>query len=356
MIKALVVEDSAVVREYLIHILNSDPEIIVIGSAVNGEEAIAFLKNTIPDVITMDIHMPRMDGFEATRRIMETTPVPIVIVSGSTNRSEVAITMQALEAGALTFIARPLGIGSPGYKEEAETFNKTVKLMSEIKVVHRWNSATKGRFTQAAGTDYRKPVDKKTIDAEIDMIAIGASTGGPIAIKKILSILPGTVPAPILIVQHISLGFVYGMADWLNRDSISSVSVASHGETVYPGHAYLAPDGFHMGITTEGRIILANGEPEYGLRPSVSFLFRSVLNSYGKRASGVLLTGMGKDGALELLQMRKNGCLTFAQNEASSVVNGMPGEAVRLDAADFVLSPEEIAVTLGKIVALKRRP
>jgi two-component system, chemotaxis family, protein-glutamate methylesterase/glutaminase len=351
MINVLVVEDSPVVREYLVHILSSDPDIRVVGTAGDGEEAMEFVKDRRPDVITMDIHMPRMDGFEATRRIMETVPTPIIIVSGSTNRSEVVLSLQAIEAGALTFIARPAGLGSPAYEDDARSFVQTVKLMSEIKMVRRWGGASKGRERSINGEIAEEiTADAKVPHAEIKIIAIGASTGGPMVIKSLLEMLPERMPVPMLIVQHIAHGFIQGFTDWLNLSASVPVRIAAQGEAAAPGCAYVSPDDVHMGITPEGRILLATGEPEHGLRPSVSHLFRSVADAYGANAAGILLTGMGRDGSEELLSIRKRGGVTFVQDEASSVVNGMPGEAVKMGAADFILPPESIARMLMKML------
>jgi two-component system chemotaxis response regulator CheB len=347
MIKVLVVEDSPVVREFLVHILNSDPEIHAIGTAQNGQEAIEAVKNKKPDIITMDIHMPEMDGYEATRRIMETHPVPIVIVSGSTSVGEVATTFRAMEAGALAVIARPKGIGHPDYETTAKELIQIVKLMSEVKVVRRWPRSKK----EAPLPTLQGEVGKSL--PAIQVVAIGASTGGPTALQTILSGLPRDLPVPVLIVQHISAGFVEGFAHWLGQSSGFPVHIASEGEYLLPGHAYIAPEGFHMMVKTHNRITLSRAEPNNGLRPSVSYLFNSVAQVFGQNAIGILLTGMGKDGAQELKLMKDKGATTIAQDEASSVVHGMPGEAIRVSAVTYVLPPERIAALLAGLVKAK---
>ncbi|MBI4462806.1 MAG: chemotaxis-specific protein-glutamate methyltransferase CheB [Acidobacteria bacterium] len=354
MTKVLVVEDSPVLRELLVHILTSDPEIQVVGTASNGKEALEFLQANRPDVITMDIHMPKMDGLEATRRIMETQPRPIVIVSGSSTLGEATIAFRALEAGALAVVQRPRGMADPHYVASAEQLVQTVKLMSEVKVVRRWPRP--GREAAAAVPSAVPPVELKRLPAEVEVICLGASTGGPQVLLTILSGLPKNFPVPLLVVQHMTPGFVQGFVEWLGQSSGFSVQVAAPGEYLRPGRAYVAPDGFHMGVDRTRRIVLSEHEPENGLRPSVSYLFRSVANVYGERAVGVLLTGMGRDGAEELKLMKEKGAVTIGQDEESSVVYGMPAEAVRLEAATYVLSFHRIATALAQLVVKKASP
>ncbi len=344
MIKVLVVEDSPVVREFLVHILNSAPEIQVIGTARNGKEAIETLRDKKPDIITMDIHMPDMDGFEATRRIMETQPVPIVIVSGSLSVGEIATSFKAVEAGALTVIARPKGIGHPDYEKTAKELIQTVKLMSEIKVVKRWPRTKKKTPPPTPGVEVRKALQA------IHVVAIGASTGGPLVLQAILSGLPRDFSVPVLIVQHISAGFLEGFTHWLAQYSSFPVHIACEGEYLLPGHTYVAPEGFHMMVKNRNHIALSTAEPDNGLRPSVSYLFKSVAQVFGQNSIGVLLTGMGKDGAQELRLMKDKGAITIAQDKASSIVHGMPGEAIKLSAATYVLPPERIAALLASLV------
>ncbi len=343
-IKVLVVDDSPTIREYLTYIINSDPGLRVIGQAVDGEEALKLTRRERPDVITMDINMPKMNGLEATRKIMEEIPTPIVIVTASWDVRDVKTTFLAMEAGALAALGRPAGINSPDYEENVQEITRTLKLLSEVKVVKRWPK--KAIKTVSA---LKVEAEPDLIPDEIKLIAIGASTGGPIAIQTILSKLSHRLTAPTLIVQHISPGFIQGLADWLAASSKSPVHIASHGETILEGHVYLAPDGLNMGVAKSGRITLSQDEAMNNMRPSVSYLFRSVAEIYGKQAIGVLLTGMGKDGAQELKMMKGKGAVTIAQDKESSVVFGMPGEAVALQAAVFVLPPEEIAKTLHRL-------
>ena len=344
-IRVLIVEDSVVVRELLVRILESDPAICVAGCARDGAEAVAKLAETKPDVVTMDIHMPRMDGIEATRKIMETHPVPIIIVSASCDPNDVTQSFRALEAGAVALIEKPPGVGAPGHGDAARKLIETVKAMAEVRVVKRWT-----RERMAA-----RPAPARRVEAvDIELVAIGASTGGPPALHTILAALPKPFPVPIVIVQHIAGGFVQGLADWLSQTTGATVRLASDGEQARPGHVYLASDGCHLRFAKRGRISCADDEPENGLRPAVSCLFRSIAEVYGKRAVGVLLTGMGRDGAAELKRMRDCGAVTIAQDKASAVVNGMPGAAVELDAAAHVCAPAEIAALLRELTLKPR--
>jgi len=348
-IRVLVVDDSPVVRELLVYLLGADPRIQVVGTAGNGEEALEAVKHKKPDVVTMDYHMPKMNGLEATRKIMETHPVPIVIVSGSSARDEASAAFRLLEAGAIAVVEKPVGVGHPRHEAAAKELLQTVKLMSEVKVVKRWPRREAG----APAALLRPAAELAPVQAEIKLVAIGASTGGPIVLKTILAGLPENFPVPILIVQHIAAGFTQGLADWLAQSSGFAVYVASADQSLLPGHAYVAPDGLHMKLAPEGRIVLSAEAPENGHRPSVSTLFRSVATAVGRNAIGVLLTGMGNDGARELRLMKNKGAVTIAQDQETSVVHGMPGEAIKLDAATLVLPPEKIAAVLTSLANKK---
>ncbi len=350
MIKVLITEDSPVVRGYLKHILDSDPDIQVVGTAKDGEEAVRMAPVSKPDVITMDIHMPKMDGFEATRKIMETSPIPIVIVSASWNPEEVDKTFRTMEAGAVAALEKPRGMGHADSESSVKELIQTVKLMSDVKVVRRWSPKAKADKSEKCKI---KPVEESLRkDLDIQIVAVGASTGGPVVLQQILSGLPSQFKVPIVIVQHIAPGFLPGLADWLTKTTNFSVTIAKKGEKLKPGMAYLAPDGFQMAIDSKFHVQLDEEAPEYHLCPSVSYLFRSVAHIYGKRAIGVLLTGMGKDGASELKMMNDKGAITIAQDKESSVIHGMPGEAIKLGAASYVLSTTQIPEKLIELVPI----
>jgi two-component system, chemotaxis family, protein-glutamate methylesterase/glutaminase len=348
MIRVLVAEDSPSSLELLVHILQSDPEIEVAGIARDGAEAVERTEALKPGVVTMDISMPVMDGLEATRRIMESCPVPIVVVSASWDSREVDKTFRALEAGALTGVRKPCAPGDPRHPEEARELIRTVKLMSEVKVVRRW--ARPGRWATQPGNATAGPASGRMDAArEIRIVAIGASTGGPAAIRTILSRLPVGFPAPLAIVQHMSKGFSRGLAEWLGESCPLPVLLMTNGGRMLPGHVYVAPADFHADVEPGGSIRLSTGDSEQELRPSVSRFFRSVARAYGRNAAGVLLTGMGRDGAEELKALKEAGAATIAQDSESSVIHGMPGEAIRIGAADQVLPPEEIAAALIRL-------
>lgn len=345
MIRVLVVEDTPVVRELLVHLLDSDPDIEVVGTASNGEEALEAVADKSPDVITMDVHMPRLNGLDATRRIMETHPTPIVVVSGSSNLQVASLAFTAIEAGALAVVERPRGIGHRDHESAAAQLVQMVKLMSAVPVVRRWIR----RDALQTSAPPLPPAADAVSPAAIRIIAIGASTGGPPVLQKILSALPADLPVPVLIVQHISPGFADGLVEWLRTTSSLQIHLASSGARALPGNVYVAPDGFHLGVESDGRMRLTQDSPENGHRPSVAFLFRSVARAFGGKAMGVLLTGMGKDGAEELKQMKDAGAITIAQDKASSVVHGMPGEAIQLGAATFVIHADRLAGLLTKL-------
>lgn len=346
-IRVLVVEDSPVASLLLTYLVGSDPQLALAGVAADGEEGVAAAARLRPDVIVMDIHMPKLDGFAAARQIMETCPTRIVMVTASTSAKDVAATFHALEAGALAVLAKPVGPGDPAFETIAAELLQTVKLMAEVPVVRRW--------PRRGGTPAAAAPAPVVAAADISVVALGASTGGPIALQEILSRLPRDFPVPLLIVQHISTGFAEGFADWLGKSTGYAVRVAVQGEPALAGNAYVAPSGVQMRLLANGCIDLVDAPPEHGLKPSVSFLFRALAATFGPASIGVLLTGMGRDGAQELKALREAGAVTIAQDSETSIVFGMPGEAVKLGAAAYVLAPDAIAATLERVVRAAAR-
>lgn len=352
MIKVLITEDSPVVRGYLKYILDSDPDIEVVGVAKDGEEAVEMVEKSKPDVVTMDIHMPKMDGYQATRKIMETAPVPIVICSASWNPEEVDKTFRTMEAGAVAALEKPRGMGHPDSEASVTELLKTVKLMSGVKVVRRWS---KDRRKAAAKRDKipTKPKEKVAAAKNIKLIAMGSSTGGPLVLQTIISGIPKNFPIPVVIVQHIAPGFLSGLAEWLGRTTGYPVQIAEDGDTVKAGCVYLAPDGYQIGIDKSLKVHLNDEEPKQNLCPSVSYFFNTVAQNLGKQSVGVLLTGMGRDGAEELKLLKDMGAITIAQDKETSVVHGMPGEAIKIGGASLVLPSTQIADKLVELTVKK---
>jgi len=345
MIRVLIAENSLVMQQLLRHTISSDPMLTVVGVASDGEEALEAVKKLHPDVIAMDWQMPKLDGLEATRIIMETTPTPIVIVTGSVAANDAAVSFRMIEAGALAIIQQPPNVDHPDYEREKLQLTRTLKLMSEVKLVKRLvRTSNKKEIARPSAKNYFRS------ESDIQVIALGASTGGPNVLQTILSGLPKDLPVPIFIVQHISKDFTAGFVEWLQNTTNFPLHIASDGEYPLPGHGYVAPDDYHMGIERGPKIVLSKSDLENGLRPSVAYLFRSVAQNFGSHAVGILLTGMGRDGADELKIMKEKGAITFAQDEESSIIYGMPGEAVKLNAATYILSPEEITVALTALI------
>lgn len=344
-IRVLLVDDSAVARMHLTQILESDPKIRVIAAVGDGQAALDFVAETLPDVILMDVQMPGLDGFEATRRIMETRPVPVIICSSISNPQEVATTFRILEAGAVACLEKPKGRAHPDFERMAEDLRRAVRLMAELKVVKRWSRA------KGPAPGRRPPPEPPRLPfASPRCVGIGASTGGPPVLATILGGLGRDFPVPILVVQHIARGFLPGLMAWLGSCTDLRVEIAAPGVTALPGYVYFAPDDRHLGIDPGGRMFLADDPPEAHVRPSVSYLFRSLARSFGSGAIGVLLTGMGKDGAAELKALRELGATTIAQDRESSVVFGIPGEAIALGGAVLILPPAGIADALLSLV------
>jgi two-component system chemotaxis response regulator CheB len=348
-VRVLIVDDSAVYREFLRHTLESDPQVEVVAAVRDGAAAFEVLPALRPDVITMDINMPGMNGFDVTRKVMETYPTPIIVVSAADDAGEVQMSFKAMESGAVAVVPKVHGGGSDEALAQAGNLIQMVKLMAEVKVVKRWARRTVPAWEP--GVPSEKPAAAE-LRSGISAVLIGASTGGPVPVRTILAALPPGFSSAVLIVQHIAAGFGRGFTEWLAAACQLPVHVAEDGEHIVSGHVYVAPDDAHMGVSEGPRILLSHDEPENGLRPAVSHLFRSASRVYGRSAAAVLLSGMGRDGAEELKVLRDLGAVTFAQDRESCVVFGMPGEAVRLDGATYSLSPEAIA---SAVVALAEK-
>lgn len=345
-IRVLIAEDSPTYRELLVTILQSAPDLQVIGTARNGIEAVRLAKRLKPDVITMDVYMPEMDGFEATRQIMTEIPCPVVIISASTAKDQRDLTFNALRAGALSVLEKPTLQDLP---EVYEALVTQVRLMSEIKVVRHWSKPTASLELELPATA-KLPTLIQNGRSKIQLVAIASSTGGPGILAEILSKLPGDFPVPILIVQHITPGFGAGLADWLNQQTPLQVRLAHHADELKPGQVLIAPDGAHMVVNSMGLIAMTNAPSLHGLRPAADYLFHSVAQVYGATAIGIILTGMGSDGAAGLQAMRRAAAHTIAQDKETCIVFGMPAVAIELGAAEQVLPAKRIAAAIMALI------
>lgn len=337
MIRVLIIDDSATESLLLKTIFESDDNIKVIGIANNGQEGIVLNQKLKPDIITMDIEMPIMDGFEATKIIMSENPVPIVIITSKLNQRDLNITYRALSIGALSVIDKPHHITSLTFAHEKQNIIDTLKAMAEIKVIRR-------KFHINNKTKQTSVVRK--IPKQIKLIGIGTSVGGPQALKVILTALPKTFNVPIVVVQHMTDGFINGFATWLKENTQVNVKIAENNEVLSNNVIYIAPDHSHCEIiqlANKIMIRLTNGPPVSGFCPSIDVLMKSIAQVCGKHGIGILLTGMGSDGAAGLLELKKVGGHTIIQDQESTVVFGMAGVAQSLGAVDVVVELNKMA-------------
>jgi two-component system chemotaxis response regulator CheB len=347
--RVLVVEDSLTIRRRLCEVLGTDPDIEIVGEAADGERAVEACQEHRPDVVTMDMMLPNMSGLAATEYIMAHCPTPILICSSSLNRGELFKTYEALAAGAVDVLDKPRGDETDGTWERH--FIETVKLVARIRVI----THPRARLG-ALGRDRSVPVSATATPARVGtsqpyrVAAIGASTGGPGAIVEILRALPADFRLPVLLVLHISEPFAVAFTEWLDRQSSRRVVCARDGDLIaaHAGRVVMAPSDRHL-VVRGGRLRLTREAERNSCRPSVDVLFESMAKEYGPAAVAVLLTGMGRDGASGLLEIRKAGGLTVAQDEATSVIFGMPYEAIALGAAVRVLPLGQIGAFLGSI-------
>jgi len=340
MIRVLVAEDSLTARQLLVDLLSTDPDVRVVGEAKDGAEAVGLAVDLKPSLIVMDVHMPAVDGLAATKEIMVRSPTPIILVSATANPLDVELALNAMRAGALMVVAKPDDPASSTFDARRDQLLRMIKAMAEVKVVRRWAPRAQPPAGQAP---WSKPA------AATRLVAIAGSTGGPAVLQRILADLPGDFAPPILAVQHIATGFVQGLAEWLNASSSLRVKVAEDGEVLEPHVAYLAPDGRHLGARAPGCVDLSATPPLGGFRPSGTYLFESAARLRGPAVAAVILTGMGSDGVAGLHQVREAGGTVLAQDEQSSVVYGMPQEAVAAGVVHAVLGVEEIAPRLVEL-------
>lgn len=337
----LVVDDSDTARKLLVSIINSAKDMRVIGEAHNGRQAVEMVAKLRPDVVVMDVSMPEMDGMEATQAIMQRTPTPIVIVSSSIEGRETEVAFQAIRLGALTVMNKPIGPGDPNHHRVVDRMLTTIRTMSDVRVIHHRTYETNPRTALNSAVGQGRG---------IELVAIASSTGGPATLSEILRRLPHDFAYPVVIAQHMGMDFIPSLCNWLGSLTPLTVETARAGETPRPGHVYFAYGETNLTLTPD-RLFSYDYKGRTQYVPSGDVLLSSVAQVYKSNAAGVVLTGMGEDGARGLKRMQEAGALTLAQDEASCVVYGMPKEAALLGAAKYVLPPADIAqflVTVSK--------
>ncbi|HLO50953.1 MAG TPA: chemotaxis-specific protein-glutamate methyltransferase CheB [Kamptonema sp.] len=358
-IRVLLVEDSPVVLIVLQRIFASSPEIEVVGTARNGLEALELIPEVQPDVICTDFHMAKMNGLEFIREVMVKFPRPILVISASVQAEDTSNVFQLLEAGAVDVFPKPTSGLASDYEGLRRELTGKIKILSGVKVFTRHQrrggagergsrgDGEMGRRGDGIITNYQLPISNYESKI-IKVLAVGASTGGPQALHAIISQLPNDFPVPVICIQHISEGFLKGLVDWLDGGSKLQVKIAVSGELPQAGTVYFPPEKRHLELNKLGQFIYSNAPPVGGHCPSITVTFKSVAHFYGQAAAGVLLTGMGRDGAEGMLAIAQAGGLTIAQDEASCIVFGMPKEAIALGAAQHVLPISAIAPLLLK--------
>jgi two-component system chemotaxis response regulator CheB len=346
-IRVLIVEDSQVVRALLQHVIARDPRLEVVGAVGSAEEALRILHKISPDVVSMDVRLPGMNGLEATEQIMRDKPTPVVVVAASVAADDLSISTNALRTGALAVVEKPVGINHRDYEAMADRLCSQLAVMSQVKVV-RQRISRRARHKVADGPP-------PPCAGNYALVGIVASTGGPAAVQKLLVALGPRFPLPIALVQHMSPGFLDGFVSWLAGACPLRVVVAEEGGKLTPGTVYLAPADRHLQLEN-GAWHLGTGHAVSSQRPSGSVLFRSMAQNLGPRSLGILLTGMGEDGAAGLKDLYEAGGYTIAEHESTAIVYGMPKAAVRLGAVYESLPLDRIASRVGQLCPISREP
>lgn len=357
-IRVLIAEDSPVVQVILRRMLATYPDIELVGMASTGKEALAMMSQARPDVVCTDFHMPEMNGLELTQEIMATMPRPILVLSASVQAEDTQNVFRVLNAGAVDVLPKPIDGGANNWHDLQQELITKIRVLSGVAVfTHRrqlmGQSRSRPREAEMArpGESRSRPVSSIAPEMRqraYELVAIGASTGGPQALQGILRQIPGNFPVPLVCVQHISRGFLTGLVNWLDAECAVSVRIAQVGMRAEPGVVYFPPEDQHLTFSRRGLFASAPLPPFSGHRPSVTVMFESVAAVYGRHCVGILLTGMGKDGAVGMQAIAQAGGVTIAQDEATSVVFGMPKEAIALGAAQYILPLGEIAPVLLK--------
>ncbi|HLA29984.1 MAG TPA: chemotaxis protein CheB [Pseudomonas sp.] len=340
--RVLIVDDSPVLRVLLRAVCEGAG--FEVRVAESGTQALQMLETYTPDIVTMDVHMPGIDGYETTARILERYALPVVVLTASANVHEAATAMRALAAGALAVLEKPRGPDAPDFEQRIEELLRTLRSLSQVKVVRRHRPSAK--VTAAAAAHLL--IEQARVAAPL-LVAIGASAGGPAALKSLLQGLQQAQPWALVLVQHIALGFLPSFCQWLASVSALPVQIAEDAQQLQPGVLYLAPEGWQFGVSAELRVQLQAAGAQQQFRPSADHLFHSVAHHLGRRAIGIQLSGMGHDGAQGLAELRRLGGLTLVQEPGSALIDSMPRAAIDLQAACQILSPEEIANLLNSI-------
>lgn len=345
MIRLLIVDDSATYCEILKSIFSADPEITIVGIAHNGRSAIKMASDLRPDVITMDVKMPDMDGYDATDAILQIFPVPIVMVSaiGKNNEDD----FKAMQAGAVAMIEKPGMITDNNYSQKVKNLLHLVKNMAKVKVFKRYSFLKKNNPVQT------EEVTVPVAAGNCEIVAIGISTGGPPIIANMLQLLPATLPFPLCIIQHIPKGFSDSLVSWLNQVSKLPVVSMKDGDTLHPGTVYVAPGGSIATLKGPKTFSIAPDTKINMPSPSVDVFFDSINKFYSSGVLAVLMSGMGRDGAQGMAHLYNSGAETIVQDRETAIVYGMPEEALKLKAAKHVMRPEEIVAFIKKLAAAK---
>lgn len=339
-IRVVIADDSPVVRELLCMVLAGDPTIEVVARAVDGQDVVDRVRACRPDLVTLDVNMPRMGGLEALRRIMKEMPVPVLIITNRSTQGDDGLIFEALSAGALSVLEKP----DDFMGENGERFGRSL-----ISQIHAFAGQMPERVSRR-----EHPVTPRIEGvrpaAELEILGIGASAGGPVALSRLFRELPRPLRVPVLVVQHITPGFLESFTQWLSGQVSLPIRIGRDGEELRPGEVYFAPEDVHVEVTSSRRLKLSGAEPLNGFRPSTDRMFESLARTFGNRCVGVILTGMGDDGARGLLEIRQRGGRTFAQDEGSCLVFGMPRHALELGAVDDVKPLDELARELAQLI------
>lgn len=349
-IGVLIVEDSDVVRQLLEHIIGGDGRFEIVASVPSAEQALDLLQRVSPDVISLDIRLPGMNGLDATRRIMREKPTPIVVCSASVESDDLNITMNALRAGALAVVEKPVGVTRTDYERLARTLCTQLAIMSDVRVVRQRAFAESRPRVGQSVSPFKGGARPALPGGALRLLGIGASTGGPNAIVQVLNDLGHDFPLPILLTQHMMPTFLPGFATWLESVTPCRAVIAKNGEIPTPGSIYMAPADHHLKIEAE-RIRLTQDREVSAQRPSATVMFQSMARAAGDSGLGILLTGMGDDGADGLLELRKAGGYTIAEHESTAVVYGMPKAAVDRGGACECLPITQIGARILRLVS-----